>query len=86
MGQIAQLQAARLALPECRQWLYLYVTDKRVLPLQHSQRLVLAHACHILAQRLVIVDQANHPSFFSQPVVIQRVVARMNKGCFAPLP
>ena len=81
----ARLQAAPLALPQCGEWLYLYIIDKRVAPLQHSQRLVLAHAGHALAQRLVIVEQANHPSFFSEPVAIQRVVARMNQGCFSPL-
>ena len=85
MQTASRLQPAPLKLPNCGEWLYLFITDSQLSVLQHSQLLVLAHAGHALAQRIVVVDQVNHFSFFSGPVELQREVARMNKGCCAPL-
>ncbi len=65
---------------------YVSVYDRRVMPLQLSQRLVLAHAGHTLAESLVIVEQANHSRLFSPPITVQREVARLCQGCFAPVP
>ena len=86
LGRIPQLKPATLDLPQCGQWLYLYITNQTVTPQQRSQSLVLAHAGHALAQRLVIVEQDTDCNFFSQPVLVQQLVAQLNQGCFSPLP
>ena len=79
MQQDIAIEEAPIPLPKMAQWIYLYVTDARVTPLQRAILSTLACAGHAQAQRVVLVDKASHANYFSQPLKIQRQVAKLTQ-------
>jgi hypothetical protein len=60
---------------------YLFVTDRRVLPVWHLRHRVLARAGHKYAARLAIVDKEQHASFYGMAnAVIRELGTRIYLG------
>ncbi|BDA47753.1 hypothetical protein COCOBI_11-0100 [Coccomyxa sp. Obi] len=75
-----QLSKRPISIPEVpTKFLYLFVTDHRMLPEQHARLRVLSLAGHPYVSRMVFIDAAQRQTFYGTATALQRSLAKFHR-------
>ena len=75
-----QLEERQIQPPHCpHPFLYCFVTDHEMLPIQHTRLRVLSLAGHPYASRMVFIDRNQQKTFYGVSIAIQRALAKLQE-------